>query len=204
VRQAEPLVEAISGVTGLMAQVYALVGRHGVVIASAGASWFETPAGLGTSVPLFATAAGKLIAAQLDASKLDALLPPEPFPDPAGEMLARPVFAELASRLARHSQEAPGRPPGVARTRRELDVQLDAVRREGVARDLGELLPEMGCLAMPWPRPALTAAIACMGPPVELAAREPLVVAVLKAAAAPAATRADVVAAASSTAAATG
>lgn len=62
----------------------------------------------------------------------------------------------------------------------------------------------MGCLAMPWPRPSLTAAIACIGPPAELAAREPLVEAVLRAAGVSGATRADVVTAASGMAAARG
>ena len=57
----------------------------------------------------------------------------------------------------------------VAVDRAGLDAQLDALRREGVAVDSGELHPEMGCIAMAWPRPGVPAALACMGAPADLA-----------------------------------
>src|SRR5580692_10356787 len=66
VRRAEPLVHAIAGVTGLLTQAYGLIGSHAVVLASAGGRGVNAQAGLGSEVPLYVTAAGKTIAAQLE------------------------------------------------------------------------------------------------------------------------------------------
>jgi len=71
VRRAEPLVHAIAGVTGLLTQAYGLVGTRAVVLASAGGRGVDAQAGLGSEVPLYVTAAGKTIAAQLEPSDLD-------------------------------------------------------------------------------------------------------------------------------------
>jgi DNA-binding IclR family transcriptional regulator len=195
-RQAEPLVEAITGMTGFVAQAYALVGRGAVVVATAGPAELDFPAGLKTVVPIYATAAGKAIAAQLDPAQLGPLLPPEPYPDPTREMLGLPAFATLVSELRARSGKGPRTADTVPRTRRDLDRQIAAVRGDGAAFDRGELHPEIACIAVPWPRPAMPAALACLAAPAQLAAGERLIRSVLRAASAPGASRADVAAAA--------
>jgi DNA-binding IclR family transcriptional regulator len=197
VRHAEPLVQALAGVTGLMAQAYALMGARAVLIASAGAS---IQVGLGTGLPLFATAAGKVIAAQMTDPELDRRLPPEPFPDAAAEVVSLAGFEPLSSTLRPPSKDSSGAPSeAAARDRRQLAKQLDAVRRDGSATDAGEIHPSLGCIAVPWPgRPGMPAALACMGSPASLATDEVLVKTVLAAAAAPAATREEIVASAAS------
>jgi DNA-binding IclR family transcriptional regulator len=194
VRHAEPLVQALAGVTGLLAQAYALVGSRAVLIASAGAS---IPVGLGTGLPLFATAAGKVIAAQMTDSELDRRLPPEPFPDPAAEVASLAGFEPLSSTLLSSSKDSSSVPFKSARDRRQLAKQLDVVRRDGLATDAGEIHPSLGCIAVPWPgQPDMPAALACMGSPTSLATGEMLVKAVLATAAGPAATREEIVASA--------
>ena len=81
VRAAEALVHALSGVTGAHAQAVGLVGRHAVVLASAGPQGVLPNYGLSTIFPLWLSAAGKVVASQLSAARLDALLP-DPFPRP--------------------------------------------------------------------------------------------------------------------------
>jgi DNA-binding IclR family transcriptional regulator len=196
VRHAEPLVQALAGVTGLLAQAYALVGARAVLIASAGAS---IPVGLGTGLPLFATAAGKVIAAQLTDSELDRRLPPEPFPDATAEVAGLAGFEPLSSALLAPPKESSSAPSKAARDRRQLAKQLEVIRRDGLATDAGEIDPSLGCIAVPWPgQPGMPAALACMGSPASLATGEVLVKAVLTAAASPAATREEIVASAAS------
>jgi DNA-binding IclR family transcriptional regulator len=194
IRQAEPLVHAVAGVTGMLTQVYALVGSRAVVIASASGRGPRVPAGLGIGVPLYATAAAMTIAAQLDESELDRMLPPEPFPDAGAELAS---IAGPAAMFANHDGPLSAS-SGAARDRRQLNTQLEIIRREGVAIDDGHLHPELGCTAIPWPRPGLPAALACMGSPVDLAAADELVRSALRAAAAPGARPDDVIAAAAS------
>jgi IclR family acetate operon transcriptional repressor len=196
VRHAEPLVQALAGVTGLLTQAYALVGARAVLIASAGAS---IPVGIGTGLPLFATAAGKVIAAQLTDSELDRRLPPEPFPDAVAEVASLAGFEPLSNTLLAPSKESPSAPSKAARDRRQLAKQLEIVRRDGLATDAGEIDPALGCIAVPWPgQPSMPAALACMGSPASLATGEVLVKTVLAAAAGPAATREEIVASAAS------
>jgi DNA-binding IclR family transcriptional regulator len=195
VRQAQPLVEAISGVTGLTAHAYALVGRRAVVIASSGRDGLDVTSGLAASIPLFATAAGKAIAAQLDPDQLDRVLPPDPFPDATAEFFLRsPHDGPAASRRPRPRGERRVS-DAIARTRRELDRQLEAVRAQGAALDFGELHPELACVAIPWPRSAMPAALACMSSPAAIRAGAQFAREVLSVAAAPTATRADIAAA---------
>jgi DNA-binding IclR family transcriptional regulator len=82
----------------------------------------------------------------------------------------------------------------VATRRNQLDAQLDEVRRDGLARDDGELHPQMGCIAVPWPQPGLPGALACMGSPSEVSAAEAVITTALSTAAADGSQPQDVVA----------
>ncbi len=81
IAHAVPLVHAIAGVTGMLTHAYGLVGRSAALIATAAGRESTVPAGLAVQAPLYATAGGRAIAAQLDPIRLDRLLPPDPFPD---------------------------------------------------------------------------------------------------------------------------
>jgi DNA-binding IclR family transcriptional regulator len=181
VRIAEPLVHAVAGVTGLLTQAYGLVGTRAVVLAAAGGRGPSTPVGLGTDVPLFATAAGKVVAAQLSPEDLDRRLPPEPYPDPVAELIGLAGFPPIATALDAAEDDVLSSST-VAHNRHELERQLAAVRDEGLAIDDGEFHPQMGCIAMPWPGAGLPAAFACMGSPADIATAERLVRTALRAA----------------------
>jgi DNA-binding IclR family transcriptional regulator len=198
VRQALPVVETISGVTGMPSQVYVLVGTRAVIVASAGGSLGIT-VGLGTSAPLFATAAGTVIASQLSEAELNRLLPPEPFPDAIADMIGNPGYAAFTAATFETTPRRSVSPDPVARSRGELDRRIGQIRISGAALDHGHIHPELGCVAVPWPRTEVHAALACMGSLAEVEDNEDLALAVLRAAAAPGATRADVVAAAAAT-----
>lgn len=193
-RLAEPLVHAVAGVTGMLTQAYGLVGSRAVVIAAANGRGPSTPIGLGSDIPLFATAAGKIIAAQLDPAELDRRLPAEPYPDPGPELAQRAGYPPIAGALKMASEPELAASAAVARDREELERQLQAVREQGLARDEGEFHPQMGCIALPWPQPGVPAALACMGSPADLATMSTLVEAALGAAAATGAGPQDVVA----------
>jgi DNA-binding IclR family transcriptional regulator len=198
IRRAQPLVEALAGVTGLTAQAYALVGTRATVLAAAGGSNALTSVGVGMSTSLVATAAGQVIATQLEPAKLERLLPAEPFPDPLAELLANPGYIAFASgRFARGSAVF-DTPLAVPRNREEFDTRLELVREQGFAIDHGDLHPEISCIAVPWLGGADGAALTCMGLPAEIAASEGLALSVLRAAVSPGSTREDVVAAAAS------
>ena len=85
IQRAQPLVDAIAGVTGFMAQAYELIGSHATVIAAAGSGRAHLSVGIKMNTSIVATAAGQMIAAQLEPAQLESLLPPEPFPDPQAE-----------------------------------------------------------------------------------------------------------------------
>ena len=97
IRRSQPLVEAIAGVTGLLAQAYGLVGSHATVLAAAGSGLPSLSLGVNMSTSLVATAAGQVIAAQLEPAKLERVLPQEPFPDPLGELSANPGYVAFAA-----------------------------------------------------------------------------------------------------------
>jgi DNA-binding IclR family transcriptional regulator len=194
VRRAEPLVHAIAGVTGLLAQAYGLVGTRAVVLAAAGGRQ-GTPVGLGVSVPLFATAAGKMIAAQLEHAELGRRLPPEPYPDPAEELARLVVYRPVTGALLAEPEEPRVSTGGVAGDRKQLDGELEEIRSAGTSVDRGELHPELGCIAVPWTQPGVPAALACLGSPADLAREERIVGAALLAAAGAGAQPDDVVAA---------
>jgi DNA-binding IclR family transcriptional regulator len=184
-----------------MAQSYALVGTRATVLAAAGSSYPLVSVGVGMSISLVATAAGQVIATQLDPARLERLLPAEPFPNPLAELLANPGYVAFASgrfasgRFARASA-ADEAPLAVPRDRAQFDARLALVREQGYAIDQGDLHPEIGCIAVPWIGGTDSAALTCMGAPSEVAAAQELALRVLNAAVAPGATREDVVAAA--------
>jgi DNA-binding IclR family transcriptional regulator len=193
-RRAEPLVHALAGVTGMLTQAYGLVGTRAIVLAAANGRGPSTPVGLGSGVPLFATAAGKVIAAQLDAAELDRRLPPEPYPDPGPEIAQLAGYPPIAGALRVAPEEALASSVNVASNREELEDQLEEVRRQGLATDPGEFHPQLGCIAMPWPQPGVAAALACMGSPSDLARIRTVVETALRAATAAGAQPQDVVA----------
>jgi DNA-binding IclR family transcriptional regulator len=193
VRKAELLVHAVAGVTGMLTQAYGLVGGRAVVFAAAGGRGQSTPVGLGTDVPLFATAAGLVVASQLQSAELDRRLPPEPYPDPAEELSSLAGYPPIASALGA-TGDALANSSVAARTRDQLDPQLATVRRQKVAVDKGQFHPQMGCIAVPWPQPGVPAALACMGTPSDLLKADTIVRGALAAAAATGASPEDVVA----------
>ena len=201
INRAAPLVHAVAGVTGLLTHAYGLVGANaGLIAVAAGREPATVPAGLAVQAPLFATAGGRAIAAQLDPDRLDALLPAEPFPSPEAMLAsmmgtsAQALFDPLTpvGSAAVRATGLAGRP--MPRGRAELRDQLDLVRRERVAVDAGGLDPAIACIAVPWPQAALPSALACLGPADALATSRDLVVRALRAAALPGATPGEVVA----------
>lgn len=196
IRRAQPLVEAIAGVTGLTAQAYGLVGRHATVLAAAGGRPPLSSVGVGMSTSLVATAAGQVIAAQLDPATLERLLPADPFPDPLAELLANPGYRAFSSGRFATLPGLTRAGPAVPRDRGELHAALAAVRAHGAAIDAGDLHPQIGCIAVPWHGSGDVAALTCMGSPAEIMASAGLARPVLEAAAAPAATREEIVSAA--------
>ena len=182
IRQAEPLVHAVAGVTGLLTQVYGLVGTSAVVLASASGRGPSVPTGLGIDIPLYATAGGKAVAAQLEDAELDQVLPPDPFPDAATELLSLAGYPQASTAMFATPKEPLSASAAIAQDRRQLAAQLDAVRLEGYAVDAGDFHPDLGCIAKPWPHPGIPTALACMGPPSELASGETLIKAALTAA----------------------
>jgi DNA-binding IclR family transcriptional regulator len=193
IRAAQPLVEALAGVTGLTAQAYALVGTGATVIAAAGGS---NPVGVGMNTSLVATAAGQAILTQLDEQQIERLLPAEPFPNPLTELLRNPGYVAFASGRFASMGVVADLPGAVPTDRAQLFARVETVRAEGVAIDHGDLHPSIGCIAVPWPGGGDCAALTCMGTPAEITATAGLARVVLEAAAQPAATREDVVAAA--------
>jgi DNA-binding IclR family transcriptional regulator len=196
IRTAQPLVEALAGVTGLTAQAYALVGTGATVIAAAGGGNPLSSVGVGMNTSLVATAAGQAILTQLDEARLERLLPPEPFPDALVELLRNPGYVAFASGRFGSTRPVADLAGSVPRDRAQLRARVASVRAEGVAIDHGDLHPSIGCIAVPWPGAGDCAALTCMGTPAEITASTGLARVVLQAAAQPAATREDVVAAA--------
>jgi DNA-binding IclR family transcriptional regulator len=188
---AAPLVHAVAGVTGLLTQAYGLVGTQSLLIATAVGRGRTPPVGLAVKAPLYATAAGRAIAVQLDPARLDALLPAEPFPDAVSVVAA--MTGTSADLLFTHPDQASGAEPVLATNRAQLAAQLDAIRAERIATDAGSLDPAIHCVAVPWPQPDFPAALACLGSAETLASNAILVRRTLAAAAQPGATPGDIV-----------
>jgi IclR family transcriptional regulator, acetate operon repressor len=196
IREAEPLIGAIAGVAGLQAGAAGLVGGDLMTLASAGGEEVAgVPDGLLTRVPIYAMAAGRAVAAQLPAEKLDAVLPAEPFPDAAAILGAAPGSTALGTYLAGFGDEGEGA-AALPRDRAALDAELERVRASGFARDRGELHPAVHCIAAPWPTASLPAALFCLGDRAAIEDAEPLINACLRAATRPGAGTREIVAAA--------
>lgn len=175
IARAAPLVHAVAGVTGLLTHAYSLIGASSVLIAAGPGRGPAIPPGLAARAPLHAIAAGHAIAAQLDPARLDALLPPEPYPDAAqvtatmAGTTAEPFFAAFTA-----AGTAAARPP-LPRCRAELQARLDLVRTDGYATDPAALHPAIACIAIPWPQPGFPSALACLGPPETVTASATLI-----------------------------
>jgi DNA-binding IclR family transcriptional regulator len=201
VRVAEPLVHAVSGVTGLLTQAVGLVGRSGVVLASAGPTDTHFPYGLTTRLPLWLTAAGKVIASQLPAGRLGAILPDDPFP-PLSEVIQSIAPVSVLETflsgfgLADGGGAVSGEESTLVGDRAALQRQLDAIERDGVFVDRGEVVPGASCIAVPWPRTGVVASLSSVGPVGTVGEKAVLVTRTLRAAARPGATRESIVAAA--------
>lgn len=192
VRQAEPLVRAIAGVTGMATSASALIGDEVMALATSGVPATELRDEISSRTPVYVMAAGRAIAAQLPAERLDAILPPEPFPDVEQVIASQAGSAPLTAYLAEHrSTQQPAR--SVPATRRELELDLQSIRDSGFARDQGEVDPSIFCIAAPWPTPGLPASFACFGPRDAVTGERQLIEASLRAAAQPGATAQDVI-----------
>ena len=175
IARAAPLVHAVAGVTGLLTHAYSLIGASSVLIAAGPGRGPGIPPGLAAHAPLHATAAGHAIAAQLDPARLDALLPPEPYPD--ADQVTATMTGTTAEPLFTPGPPAtppPARPP-LPRHRDQLQARLDFIRTDGYATDPGALHPAIACIAIPWLQPGFPSTLACLGLPDAITATTPLI-----------------------------
>ncbi|MDQ2724365.1 MAG: helix-turn-helix domain-containing protein [Actinomycetota bacterium] len=191
IRDAEPLVHAIAGVTGVPAMAIGQAGGSAVVFAYASGGPLALPISVGARLPLWLAAAGRTILCQLDDATIDGVVPPDPFPS-VDQILGRPFALEF-QRLHPAAASETSRP--APSTRCQLDVRLVEVRACGWERDNGEINPGTGCLAVTWAQPGLAASLSCVGSQAQIANHADVILVALRAAAAPGATRDDVVAA---------
>ncbi len=197
---AEPIVQAISGVTGTTVTASALVGGDVMILASFGNRGAGAmPDGLLSRTPVHLLAAGRAIAAQLPAERLAELLPPAPFPGPEGVLAALDTSAALPTFLADFIAGDPPAAP-LPSTPAELEAELSGIRAAGFARDRGAIHPSVHCIAVPWSTGVLPAALACSGTPEAIDGGSDLIEACLLAAAKPGARGLDVAAAAAAAA----
>ncbi len=195
VRHVEPIAHAVAGVTGLLVQVSSLVGAKVISIATASGEDRAMPSGLDNRLPLWAGAAGKIVAAQLDPRRLDALLPPSPYPDPqVGNLADETVGDEVFGGGTPHPRFA----TTLVHTRADLERQLARIRIDGGFEEHGEIHPNGACVGVIWPESALPTALVCIGTHAIIAARRELLLVTLRAAVRSGATRGDVVTATAS------
>ncbi len=196
IRAAEPMVRALTGVTGLSAQAAGLIGGETMVLTSFGIDGAGSNSGMVGRLPLHVLAAGRAVAAQLPAERLDQILPADPYPG------AAEVYASLLAGdpLPAHLAVLPPADGGATlpRNRAELDGALEEVRTTGFSRDHGAFHPAIHCIAVPWPTAGLPASFACFGSRAEIEEKGALVERCLLAAARPGAEPTDVAAAAAS------
>jgi DNA-binding IclR family transcriptional regulator len=196
IRDAEPLVAALAGVTGLQAAALGLVGSDLMTLTSAGGEEMTGVAdGLLSRAPLHVMAAGRAVAAQLPDELLEAALPAEPYPGARELLDPQSGSAAISAYVAGFGPGEDDR-PGPPRTRAELDRELETIRAAGLARDRGELHPGVHCLAVPWPAAGFPASLACFGDRAAIEDGEALIERCLAAAARPGAVARDVIEAA--------
>jgi DNA-binding IclR family transcriptional regulator len=198
IAEAEPLVRAVAAVTGLAASADGLVGSDLMLLTSFGTAGATDLAGALSRVPVYVMAAGRAVAAQLPAERLDAILPPEPYPDAEQLLAALHQAPPLSTYLAGfHADRDPV--AILPRTRAELEAQLAGIRAGGFAYDHGAIHPNIHCIAAPWPTGTLPAAFACFGSREKIEGDAALIESTLRAATKPGATAQDVIDAAAAT-----
>jgi DNA-binding IclR family transcriptional regulator len=191
VRRAESLVKALAAVTGVATAASGLIGLDVMILAASSGAGSELPDGFSSRVPVYVMAAGRAIAAELPAERLEALLPAGEFPD-AGQVLESLAgSAPLPDFLA---GAGPGQPPdpSIPRNRADLEAEIETIRETGFARDQGELHPSIHCIAAPWPTPELPASLACVGSREEIEVNRSAIEACLRAAIQPGAGAQDI------------
>lgn len=191
VRRAETLVRAIAAVTGVATAASGLIGRDVMILTTSNAAGSELPEGFSSRIPIYVMAAGRAIAAELPAARLDAILPTGKFPDAARVLEALAGSAPLPDFLA---GAGPDDDTGTAvpQTRKALEAEIARIRETGFARDQGELHPAIHCIAAPWPTPELPASLACIGSREEIATNKDSIEACLRAATQPGAGAQDI------------
>src|ERR1700761_6888475 len=174
VRRADPLARAIAAVTGVSTAASGLTGRDVMIPAASPAGVSELPEGFSSRVPVYVMAAGRAIAAQVPDETLDAILPPDPFPD-GEEVVASLAGSAPVSTFIATVDQSDDPPASIPLTRAALDTEIETIRATGFARDAGELHPAVHCIAAPWPTPELPASFACIGSQEEIAAKAELI-----------------------------
>jgi DNA-binding IclR family transcriptional regulator len=169
-RLASELTHALAGVTGLDAMVLQFAGGRGHVLAFAPGTDSLVDAAEADPFPLFTTAAGLTLAAQLDDAEID-------------ERLRAPLIA----RTVRTDVDATS-----------IRARLKAIQGGALAREDREYDAGAGCIAAPWHHAHATAptSISVIGPADRVDDAEVLIRRVVAAAISTGATRATVVAAA--------
>jgi DNA-binding IclR family transcriptional regulator len=191
VRRAESLVRAVAAVTGVATAASGLIGVDVMILAASSTAGSDLPEGFSSRVPVYVMAAGRAIAAELPAERLDGILPAGKFPDLQRvlESLAGsapiPDFLASAGPGDRSDTSIPG-------NRADLDAEIATIRETGFARDHGELHPAIHCIAAPWPTPELPASIACIGSREEIDTNRDSIEACLRAAVRPGAGAQDI------------
>jgi DNA-binding IclR family transcriptional regulator len=199
VRQAEPIVRAITAICEVATTATGLIGKDVMVLAAAGLAETDLPSGVASRVPVHVMAAGRAIAMQLTSEQLDAVLPDEPFPGAEQVIQSLAGSAQMRAFLEGHGSTMPP-VDSVPRTRVELHAKLDAIRADGFARDRGELHPAVNCIAAPWPSVAVPASLACFATREVIEANGSLIEKCLLAATKPGAGAQDVIRAAAGSA----
>lgn len=168
VRRARTLVDVVCDLTGADVAASVLLGGNGyqLAVALADGGITDYPPVVGP-FPIWSTATGQMMAAQLDHDTAMALLPHEPFMKSA---------------------------PNTITTRAQFSARLAALRSRAYAVEIEEYQVGYACVAMAWrpTRSALPAALACVTTVDQMRHRRGLFEQVLSAAAAPGATRASV------------
>jgi len=195
-REAEVLMHAVSGVTGLPAQAYLLIGDQVVAVADAFPPSFPATVLASVRLPLWISAASKAVAAQLTPADLDTRLPE----DISGDLdLTQAVSERDLDEFSRAVGPA-GRSADAATTRvrdrKALDAQLAGIRKDGYFLEHGEIGAGGACLAVPWQVAGVVGAMACLATVEAIDEGRVLIERTLRAAAEVGATRESVVRAA--------
>lgn len=187
-RDAQPVVDAVAGVTGLFAHAYVVVG-HGVMpVLSGGRAPVSLPRPPGLEMPIWSIAAGRAAASLMAESTLKSMLPDGPLPATAISEAMRSEIVDSAGM----SDDGPETAESEL-TRRSFLSAVDHIRHTGVTFDVGDFHPMIHCVAVPWPGLIEPAALCVIGTPADVTANADLAEAVLREAVQPGGTRDRVV-----------